>query len=269
MADRFSSKLKGTTVRDLRTLALAALMGVVIAPLSAQAATTVGTATPAVGNCFPFGCNAATSSTGLDIDYEQIYSASAFSGVTTFDTLTFKDSGLNFLSFLPPGTPASPDLLAGDYDITVFTTTAPLDSGYPVLPQANESTFFLGHLDASADYSGFAIGGSTYTYDPSEGNLVVEVKAYDQAVTPNSGANGYLAVDESGLMTTRAYEQSAALGPKSDSQGLVTSFSVGPLAAVPEPATWLFMIAGVGGIGLTLRNGRRSGAALFEGALSS
>jgi hypothetical protein len=234
------------------------LFGVAVglAATAASAATTVGTQTGAAGNCYPFGCNSVSDGETSDIDYYQVYSASAFSSPITFDTLTFYDSGLNFSAFF--NTPPSPELLDGAYHISFSTTSAPLGSSYPISDLANTQDFYLGELYDSPAYSGFSISGASYTYDPSQGNLVMHVVASDQAPTPNNGDNGFLAEDTSGTTLSRAYDETGS-GVHADGDGLVTTFSVGPITgAVPEPASWAMMLAGFGLLGGAMRR-RRTG----------
>lgn len=218
--------------------ALAALL----AGASASASITVGT--PNNGNCFPFNCNDSGVSSGQSIDYEQIFSSTAFSTTTTFNQITFN-------AFVGAG---NGSVISGNYDITFGTTTQALGSGYP-LTLSNTQTFFDGALSSSGAPT-FSVNGSSYTYNPADGNLVMEVLVTNQANVPNGSGNSYFQADGSGSVMSRAYLITGA-GGISDGVGLVTTFN-----AVPEPAAWALMLVGFGGLGAMLRSRRRLAVAV-------
>ena len=224
-----------------------ALLGALFA---ASALTVVPTVAGAVivgsndsGNCYPFNCNDSGTNVGESIHYQQIYSASAFSGATSFNAVSF-------FAWAPNPGP----VLNGNYKISFATTTAGLGSGYPVAPLSNVSVFFNGALGGPVG-SLFTVSGSGYSYNPADGNLVMDIVVTNQDLVPNGSGNGYFEADYTGASTTRAYllgdgVQEAGVG------ALVTQFG----GAVPEPATWALMLMGFGGMGLMLR-GRRALAA--------
>jgi hypothetical protein len=221
-------------------LAFAALATCLIAlsgaPASAGVSLVVGTANN--GNCYPFKCNDTGITSGESIDYEQIYSQNAFTGPITISTLNF---------FNYTGYNATAPVIDGDYLITLSTTTSPLGSGYPI-SLSNTETFFNGAL--GGETGNLTITGTPYTYNPSDGNLVMEVVATNQAGIYNYTTNGYFNSDSTGSSTTRAYDLLGGeyAGAYNDNIGLVTGFN-----AVPEPATWAFMLIGVGGVGAAMR----------------
>jgi hypothetical protein len=206
----------------------------------ANAQVTVGTFSG--GNCYPFLCNDSGTSVGQSIDYQQVYSSSAFSTPTTFDGITFYDF------------PAIPGpVIAGNYDITFGTTTAALGSGYPVA-LSNVETFYDGTLSAGSGGT-YTIDGAPYSYNPADGNLVMEVVVTNQANVPNGSGNGYFESDTSGTDMSRAYLITGQ-GGVADGTGLVTTFDV------PEPAAWALMLTGFAGLGGVLRSRRRTVANL-------
>ena len=87
--------------------------------------------------------------------------------------------------------------------------------------------------------------------DTSDATRHVEITVKGGAYTaPDGDMNGYVQIDEPGGLGAFASFQSttAALG----------TLTVSP-AAVPEPATWALMLAGLGGLGLAGRTAARAG----------
>jgi PEP-CTERM motif len=209
--------------------------------LPVEAQTTVGTFD--AGNCYPFTCNDSGITSGQSIDYQQIYSASAFPGPVTFESITF---------FAFPGSFGS--VISGNYDITFSTTASSLGADFPIGPLANTQTFFNGTLGGPIGTS-YTIGGNAYQYNPQAGNLVMEVVVTDQADVPNGAGNAFFEDDDTGIQTSRAYSLSGGqfAGQSADNDGLVTEFS-----AVPEPSTWAAFVVGFGILGAVLRRERRN-----------
>jgi len=221
--------------------ALFAATSLVAVPAIA-ASVTVGSSDS--GNCYPFNCNDSGVSVGQSIDYYQIYSSAAFSGPTSFNSISFFD-------YLGDG---SDVVLNGSYSISFATTSAGVGSGYPVVPLSNVQSFFNGALGGQS--GAVTINGATYSYNPASGNLVMHIVVNNQDLVPNGSGNGYFFADYTGSATTRAYLLSNG-GPAAGTGALVTQFG---LAGVPEPASWALMLTGFGGMGLMLR-GRRAPAA--------
>ncbi len=215
--------------------AAAALASVSMAGAPA-AASTVTVGSNDGGNCYPFNCNDSGTSVGQSIDYQQIYSSSAFSGAISIKKISFYT-----FQFGPP-----PSVLGGDYTITLGTTTAAIGSGYPIGPLSNVQTFHSGSLPSTVSGT-YTISGAAYNYNPADGNLVMEVVVNNQDVVPNGSGNGYFEADYTGVDTTRAYLLTGN-GDQSGTGALVTTF-----ASVPEPAAWALMIVGIGVAGAGLR----------------
>ncbi len=220
------------------TLALAA--AITAAPLLA-APVVVGSNDNA--NCYPFNCNDSGTSVGQSIHYMQIYSATAFSGPLTFNTISF---------FAYTGAGA-PSVLNGNYSVSFSTTTGSIGDAYPIGPLSNTALFFSGALGGSAA-SGFTLLGSAYSYNPADGNLVLDIVVSDQDLVTNGDGNGYFQADYTGVVTTRAYDNGFQA---SGGGGLVTAFG----STVPEPASWALMIAGFGMTGAAVRRRRTAAVA--------
>jgi hypothetical protein len=170
--------------------------------------------------------------------YQQIYGASAFSGPTTINSLTF------YNSLYPGGTPGT-----GTFDLFLSTSSANIstfdaNTGLPWL-DGSFVQVFSGSLPAVSNGL-LTIGLTTpFDYNPATGNLLLTVRNF------SLGGDGNLFLDadqNNGLTNSRfsAY-------PYDINQGLVTGFN----AAVPEPATWAMMLLGFAGIGAVMRRRRR------------
>jgi hypothetical protein len=162
------------------------------------------------------------------MQYQQVYSSTAFSGAQTIYGLTFYfDNG------------GSTNVLSGTYDIYLSTTTATVNalSGNPATNRGGDSTLvdlFSGGVNSDPS---FTIGLTTpFSYNPANGNLLLEVVAFNQPNVPDTGENAILQANHSGTATSRAW--SAPYSPTliTDSIGLVTTFNTSPVAT-PEPAS--------------------------------
>lgn len=216
--------------QSLVAVAVGLAMAGVVQPASAV---TVGSFDS--GNCYPFNCNDSGTSLGESIDYQQIYDASAV-GSITFDQITFFS--------WPYVAPFA--VLSGDYDITFGTTTSAVGSGYPI-SMSNTATFFNGALGGPIG-STYSITGTPYSYNPTDGNLVMEIVVTNQANVPNGSGNSYFWADYTASDTTRAYLLTG-YGTYSGTGALVTEFT----SAVPEPESYAMLLAGLGLLGLVTR----------------
>ncbi len=221
---------------------LSVLAAVTALMLPAAAANAVVIGSSDGGNCYPFMCNDSGTSVGQSIHYQQIYLGSLFGGPSSFDTISFS-------SWTGSGT-----VLGGTYAISFSTTSAAIGAGYPIGPLANTAGFFTGTLGGAVGAS-FSITGTSYDFNPADGNLVMDIVVTNQDNVPNGSGNSYNWADYTGVQTTRAYDLS---GRTSNGLGaLVTEFNT--VGTVPEPTTWALMIAGFGMVGLAARR-RRVGA---------
>jgi len=202
-----------------------------LVPGSLRADTIVGTHNS--NNCIPFNCAAANGIT----TYEQVYASSAFTGVTSFNQISF-----------PLAIAGSLD--SGTYTIHFSYTSQSVDGLNPTNLSANIGT-------GEALFGSYALGGAapptfvgnTFTYDPSMGNLLMIVTVSGAIDSSNFGSEQ---MDATGTLTSRAYNTEPGTPADSD-VGLVTNFSV----ATSEPSDLLLLGAGLLGLLLLAARSKR------------
>ena len=222
---------------------LIALSGVALAlgDTPGLAAVTVGDAV--ASNCYPFSCGPTDGLT----EYQQIYMHSAFPGSLTFNSVSFS---------LYPFNPST-DMDSATYTVSFYLTSADVSTLSSDL--SSNLGAFLGVLGifmlAAPMPAVLALSGSSISYDPSAGNLLMDVTISDPTVVLGMYASAFNA-DYTQVDTTRAYvNKFGAFGPGNDlnSAGLQTTFGV----VVPEPATWLIMAVGFAALGFGAHARRR------------
>ncbi|HKD46910.1 MAG TPA: PEP-CTERM sorting domain-containing protein [Rhizomicrobium sp.] len=234
----------------LAMAALGATFAVSAVPAFA-APITVGTYN--TGNCYPFSCGPTDSVT----QYQESYTATAFPGSISFNTVTFRRD--------LPDSNANP-MDSGKYAIA-FYLAAPgwnhLSSNFA----ANEGTFLgkLGTFNISGTMPlALSLTGSTINYDPTQGDLLMNVDMTNGA-SFNGFYNDFFQADFSGTEMYRVYRGTV------DSEGaLVTTFSMGRLdvdgdrdirATVPEPSSLAVLLAGLSAIAGALYFARKKAMA--------
>jgi hypothetical protein len=202
----------------------------------AKADVTVGVNNPNGGNCYPFLCNDSGQSSGPSIEYQQVYNSGAFPSTLTVKALTFYENTV----FAGTGT-----VLPGTYAFSWgYTSMAAgslgglLANNFNLGPASNIGTVVIPSGGLNANPS-FTFDVTPFTYNPSLGNLLLEVDVTDQALVPNGSGNSYNEIDQSGV-TSRVYAFDGNTTGFADSVGLVTTFS-----ETPEPSYFALLGGGI------------------------
>jgi hypothetical protein len=227
----------------LRKLFLSlSLLGILSLASAAHADTTVGTFQ--TGNCLPFLCNNNPAPlpllpTSQTID-QQVYSAAAYSGTQDITGLTFY-----FAQEFGGPTSVLDGQGHGGYFLYLSKTSAQVGA-LSTNPVANrganpiEVGAFAGGV--SADPS-FTINLSTpFLYNPADGNLLLEIFAFNQPQCPQQTCFGSLEFGGADV-TSRALGFGHAQTLSADAGGLVTTFDT--TARTPEPAPLVLLVIGV------------------------
>jgi hypothetical protein len=186
-------------------------------------------------NCFPFGCGS-TSSTR----YQQVYDARNFSGPIDIAGIGFfydNESGGNFNS--------------GTYIFELSVTSKQVD----FLDETNFDDNVTGavHSFATMTFSGgaassFQVFGPSFLYDPSQGNLLLDIKIPGGVTLVQPRAHFDAWDGTAGGAFSRAHN----FGAGSAGYGLETEFFV------PEPGT--ASLLGLGLVGIAAVQRRRGAA---------
>jgi hypothetical protein len=225
---------------SMRRFLIAMVSVALTASSAASQSITAGVGT--TGNCYPFFCYQDGAR------YQQIYSASLFPGVYDISRLSF------FISAAAP----SYAFTGQTFDVYLTTTSRPVDGLSSIFDDnvGPDRTEFATFSPTGPATSVFSITGDTpFAYDPSTGNLLLDVIAHGD--NPN-GPPTYVDADQNDPDLSRVYFLTAStVGMTDESRdlpviGLVTRFD-----EAPEPAPVVLLATGI--IGVVGIAGRRSG----------
>ena len=232
--------------RTTRLLLLPLLALLTTTDVRAQAVTIGGPADGTIS--FPF----TVYQFQLPNRYQQLYTASNFTGPVFIDAIRFANTRST-----AAGIPATVGI--GEYLLRLAVTDRP-ENGLGTNFDANiggfSSTFFSGVVGGGSQ--GFL--GTPYLYDPSRGNLLLDVTVLSQT-TPLGLGFDFSRSSTDG--TSRAFHTSplpptGSFPVAADALGLITTFETRVAASVvPEPSSVLLVAAGLAGVAVLQRRRRR------------
>lgn len=209
-------------LKDLKRLAsLVVLLGLAG---SAQADVIVGSYDG--GNCYPFSCGASDGVT----TYQQIYSADAFSGVLTFNAISFfldEDEGPGLMD-------------SATYTVSFSTTSKAvdgLDTEFANNIGGDSAVFGVFSLSGVMP-SILTLTGNAFTYDPTQGNLLMTVEI--SGLTEANPYESFFQADYTGEVTQRLYAYDGEATGEVATGALVTEFH-----PVPEPSSVVLGLIGL------------------------
>ena len=221
----------------LKVLACTILLSIPM--LCAAASVTVGNYDS--GNCYPFMCNDSGTNVGVSIDYQQAYNSAAFSGPITVNSISW---------YFASAFGGNDTILGGAYSFYWGYSAVGLGLGSSLAANYQAPPTFLG--TATVPTGGVTYGpvltltGVNFTYNPGQGDLILEIIVNNQDNVPNFSGNGYNEADYTGVDTVRDY---CFLGANTGCTGavlgaLVTTFN----SSVPEPGTLVMFGSGLLGL---------------------
>jgi hypothetical protein len=220
-------------------------LGVLLAAVVWLAAATAGADQITIGAngsafCAPFGCN-----TGAGTRFQQVYDDQSFLDASPTNPILITQ--IDFFN-VDPGSPNN-NLTTGDYEIRLSTTSVAVDALDTIFDNnvgGDEQIFKTFSLanSQSPDVLSF-VADTAYLYDPTAGNLLLDVFANGPSMTFPFAT--FEALDGAGGLFSIMHDFG---GTESDDFGLVTRIH---FTIIPEPSTGLLFGMGILAIGLRRR----------------
>lgn len=183
-------------------------------------------------NLIPFASDAGSSR------FQEVYSSALFSGPVMITSLAFSPQDSVLYS-------ANVDLRLTTTNVGVGNLTSDLNSNFiiPLTDVYTNPNFSENVTGGSETFSLVFNLTNPFIYDPSQGNLLLDLLISDQSTSLGFSRSG------SGSNISRAFN-SAGFGDGADGVGLRTLIGFEP---VPEPGTFVLLGSGVLGLAGTLR----------------
>ena len=175
--------------------------------------------------------------------FQQVYQASGFSGLGTTEFL------INELFFYPSGASPNASVVLPNIRIDLSTTSRAPDGLSTMLAAnvgANDTVVYSGSLNFFQSDGGiYRIHLQTpFLFDPSAGNLLMDVRNFQTVSPPPGGVRAYNAAEVTlgdGISAAFASDVNALTGG-ADTGGLFTGFEG---ALVPEPSIGALLLTGL------------------------
>jgi len=178
-------------------------------------------------NCFPFGC-------AYSGQYQQVYASGQFSGPISISELDFYNTFFNS---------GATSMNSGNWTISLSTTSVDwntITGNFATNLGANNTVVFNGNLAQAWAFGDTLriVLNTTFTYIPSQGNLLMTVNA-----TGTSAPGGSLFLDANSGNTFMGRVFGG--GTAQDCYGLVTGFVTTSVSTTPLPPTLLLACLGL------------------------
>lgn len=212
----------GSSKMRLSVLAILGILGASVA----SADIIVGS--PTSNNCIPFSC---PNTFGIT-QYQQLYSATAFSGPVTITGLTFFNTVINN---------GNTTLAGGTFTLSLSTVGNAVGTFNSLIAEGGDATqIYSGPLGSVAFGDSFTLGGGSFGYNPGGGNLLLTV-----LIAGGSNSPGLVFPDaDRTTLFSRAWDTGGETN-----YGLVTRFNT----AVPEPSSVILFGSALMGSAFLLR----------------
>ena len=192
-------------------------------------------------SCYAFFCNDSGTSSGVSIDYQQVYNSAMFKKYTRINI-----HSLAWQYWTPN---SNEHALGGRYSFYWGYSAVGLNLSSNLASNYKDGRTYMG--SAVGFGTPISIGTPGMFYLPSLGDLILEIVVTNQANVPNTGANGYAWADYTGTDTLRAWCYGTGGCSSGTTGALVTTFDFGN--AAPEPGTAVMFGSGIIGLAGVLR----------------